>query len=404
MIQTDLRKILVIDDEVNIRETVADILELNGYDVRVAASGAEGIAKAHEEIPSLIICDVMMPEVSGYQVAESVRKNALLQSVPFVFLSAKSTMSDLRLGMNKGASDYLTKPFDIDQLLAVVEMRLQMASDTNEKLEAIGHSLQSAKSIQKVILPQMREMTSAFHDFFCIWKPRDTVSGDFYWFQKRGSRTYIAAADCTGHGVSAAMLSMVCFEKLNAIMSLGKAQSPGEILTEVNKIVSDFMAKDAKGSGLPDGMDIALCCIEHDQKILSFSGAMQPLYMIGKSGREITGDQSRVSKQLADERSDFIRIRGDRYSIGVNSDGHTFSEFTVPLNDGDRYFIFSDGYQDQFGGEKDRRFRSSQFRDLLFNQRHLKLSEQKIELEASLEKWTGKGIQTDDILVLGFEP
>ncbi|MBW6484381.1 MAG: response regulator [Vicingaceae bacterium] len=231
-------KILVIEDEKNIRDTLAEILVLNGYNVECAFNGINGITKAIEMKPDLVLCDVMMPELDGWQTVEAFRLNPELYYIPFVFISALSTMQDFRKGMNLGADDYLAKPFDIKELLQIVAYQLDKVeirkrtnnidknkntkkalNDFKEKVKGKAKdffdSLERAKMVQKVILPSDVEMIRLFPEHFIFYLPKDTVSGDFYWIRNVDEIKLVAVADCTGHGIPAALISMICYNLLN---------------------------------------------------------------------------------------------------------------------------------------------------------------------------------------------
>lgn len=395
------QKILVIDDEEGIRDTLETILSLDGYDVTTAVNGEEGIKSAEAHIPDLIICDIMMPVMDGYEVAKRVRENKEMVATPFLFLSAKASHLDFRKGLGAGADDYLVKPFRNEELLAAIEMRLKRVKSLTDGQKSLEDSINNAKHIQDVILPMDSALEDQFKEHFKIYRPRDVISGDFYWLKEReNNNTFFAVADCTGHGVPGAMLSMVCYDKLNAVSAENKSISPGKLLTKVNGMIYDFMLANQKDIPIKDGMDIALCEFDSDKKSVVFSGAARPLYII--TDQELVESET-IVKYDEEEGKSLYEVKGDIYSIGASNSKHSFTEQTIPVQENDRLYLFSDGYTDQFGGPKDKKLNRSRLRKALLATSGQPIEDQKEHLESLLNDWKGKQEQTDDITLIGIE-
>ena len=394
------KKILVIDDEKNIRETLSELLVFCDYEVIIAKNGLEGIESAEQQSPDLIICDIMMPELDGYEVAKRIRRNDKMAMIPFIFLSAKSSNHDFRKGLGLGADDYLIKPFSNQELIDTVAMRLERVKSIKSDNKNLKDSINNAKNIQNVILPKDDEIRKVFQKNFKIYMPRDVVSGDFFWMNEGNSHSHLAVADCTGHGGPGAMLSMVCYEKLNAVAAINKDISPGNLLTMVNGMIYDFMLSHNNEAPIRDGMDIAMCMIDKKQQTLSFSGAARPLYIITEQKLE-EGDL--LIKHNSDGKRALYELKGDIYSIGASNRNHVFTEQTIPIVKSDRVFLFSDGYTDQFGGEKDKKYNRLRLRNTLLSSHELSIEDQKNLLEKELHDWMGKQEQTDDITLMALE-
>ena len=292
--------ILVIEDEKLIRESICDILDLNGYKILSESNGINGLKRAYITSPDLVLCDINMPKLNGLNVLKAIRQNEKLKNTPFVFLSSLSSMHDLRAGMNQGADDYLTKPFHYNELLTIISVQLKKSlqlkkikreysrkyidnyrGKINEKTKGFFDSLNRAKTIQNVIFPSKQKMEELLPNHFNYFLPKYAISGDFYWARKIKGITLIAVADCTGHGIPGALISMACNISLNNAVDQFNLTKPAEILTKVNSIFLDFM--NANQSNISqDGMDICLCAIEPNSKTVRFAGAKRPLYVITK--------------------------------------------------------------------------------------------------------------------------
>jgi tetratricopeptide (TPR) repeat protein len=248
------------------------------------------------------------------------------------------------------------------------------------------NSINYAKRIQNAILPEDIELEQALgkDNYFILYKPRNIVSGDFYWFADKGEKKIIAVADCTGHGVPGAFMSMIGNELLNHIVHDKEIHLPNDILMQMNKGLEKALHQTGEES-IADAIEIGIVVINKDKNSLIYSGAMSSFYLIQNENLQI--------------------IKGDKFSIGGNSNKEkifTQKEIEITAKNAVIY-LFSDGYQDQFGGLNDKKFMSKQFRDLLFANHHLSMQEQKEILDNKLTNWiaAGKGAQTDDITVMG---
>lgn len=249
-----------------------------------------------------------------------------------------------------------------------------------EKQKEILDSITYAKRLQDAILPPLAIFKEHFPESFIFYKPKDIVAGDFYWMEKTGDLILIAVADCTGHGVPGAMVSVVCSTALNrAVMEFGITE-PGKILDKTREIVLETFAKSSKD--VKDGMDISLICLHSKTLETQWAGANNPLWYI--SGNE------------------FHIITADKQPIGSSFDPQPFKTHQLQLQKGDLLFLFTDGYADQFGGEKGKKFKYTPLKELLFKNAVLPMSSQEQALESAFENWKGTIEQVDDVCIMGI--
>ncbi len=252
-----------------------------------------------------------------------------------------------------------------------------------EEIERLYGDLRSsityAKRLQDSILPNTSTIKKILPQHFILFLPKDVVSGDFYWVQDQGNKKLFAAADCTGHGVPGAFMSLIAHNALNHVSKVYTV--PGQILNQVNRIASAaFHSED--NEQIKDGMDIALCSLDTTTLNLEFSGAQNSLYIIRKD--------------------ELIEINAEKRSIGIESKEHRlFSTHTFQCEPGDMLYVFSDGYADQFGGPKNKKFMRKQLKEVLIQNAHLDMPEQQDILAKTLDNWKNGEEQTDDILIMG---
>jgi PAS domain S-box-containing protein len=260
--------------------------------------------------------------------------------------------------------------------------RIQIAKELESKNKALTDSINYAKLIQKAKLPGLDRIYSELPQCFILYKPKDIVSGDFYYFHKTGSTTFIAAADCTGHGVPGALMSMMAMEKLDKAFSLGTDIS--KILGHLNKAMKTALGQKGDGDSMRDGMDIALCSLNQETRSLRYAGAYRPLWIIPKKSTAIN------------------EIKATNKSIGgFTADNERFPSHEIQLKKGDSFYLFSDGYADSFSGETNKKMTTKRFKQVLLGIQHLSMSEQEKYLDEYMENWKAGSEQVDDILVIG---
>jgi len=413
--------ILVIEDEALIRESICDVLSLNGYKTESEPDGELGLKRAFSLKPDLILCDINMPKISGLDVLKAIRADDALKHIPFVFLTALSTMDDLRAGMNLGAEDYLAKPYRNKELVDIISNQLKKVEQIKniekdiskkqldefklkvaEKSKGFHDSLNRAKTVQNVIIPSKQKMDELLTEYFNYFLPKETISGDFYWVKKLDKSTLVAVADCTGHGVPGALISMAGNISLNNAVDQFGLTKPAEILTKANELFLDFMNAN-EGNVTHDGMDICLCAIDSNSNLIRFAGAKRPLYLVSKKNKlnPISGVDNYSVSSL--EEMTLYELKGDNSSIGGDDLNFHVQEQVFEYSNGDTIYLSSDGYVDQFGGEFDRKFKSRKLKNILLSIQDKSMSEQKETLAQEFQNWKGNKEQIDDITIFAVK-
>ncbi len=256
-------------------------------------------------------------------------------------------------------------------------------SKLEELYTDVTASIRYAKRLQDSILPPEKVIKKYFPSSFVLFKPKDIVSGDFYWIGKAKNEVMFAAVDCTGHGVPGAFMSLVGANGLNSAGKEHKLSDPGLILDDLNKYASETLNKSTDDS-VRDGMDITLCSLNKKEMKLKFAGAYNPLYLIRDNELEI--------------------IKTSKFAIGSFKPGeNNFETFEIDVQKGDKIYIFSDGYADQFGGPRGKKFMYRQFKETLLSTINESMEDQKQLLDKKIESWRGDHEQVDDIVIFGVE-
>jgi len=250
-----------------------------------------------------------------------------------------------------------------------------------EKNKDITDSINYAKRIQNAILASKEIKYKLFPDAFVLFKPKDIVSGDFYWFAGKDGKRLIAACDCTGHGVPGALMSMIGNNLLNKVVNEKAVTSPNKILTEIDAELRKTLKKEENVDS-KDGMDVALLSFSGDTE-MEYAGANRPLWII----RDGKLEETKATK---------ISIGGDRFGQQIE-----FVNHLVKLKKGDTVYIASDGFADQFNNN-DKKLMTKRFKEILLGIQHLPMVEQEKYLDEFIDKWRGALEQTDDILVIGI--
>ncbi len=250
--------------------------------------------------------------------------------------------------------------------------------------EDITDSIEYASRIQKAVLPLKDHFNKAFPEHFILYKPRDIVSGDFYWIGENEDKIYFTAGDCTGHGVPGAFMSMLGISSLNEIMATRKNPSAARMLELLREKIKFSLHQTGKSGEAKDGMDMALCVVHKKEQILEFAGAFNPLYLI--------------------RNNELTKYKADRMPIGIYyAEKEKFTNHKIPYQIGDTLYLFSDGYVDQFGGPNDEKFKTKRFKNLLLENHQKPMKEQQEILDKTLLDWIGDGHQIDDVIVMGIK-
>lgn len=300
---------------------------------------------------------------------------------PYTPLSSKDKLGEALLKMAKKLGD---NERDLErQVRERTQEVVKQSERINELYDDITASIRYAKRLQETILPPESLLSRLFPDHFLIFKPKDIVSGDFYWVREIGNKRMFAAVDSTGHGVPGAFMSLVGFNGLNQAVRENQEQLEADlILNSFHRIAQENLNKSNEYNNVRDSMDMALCIFDIETNTLEYAGAKIPLYLI--------------------RNEELQQIKADKCSIGSMEHGtERFTKHTITILPGDKVYMFSDGYVDQFGGAQGKKFMYGQFRKMIKAVHRQPMKEQKKEFILRLETWMEGYDQVDDILFMG---
>jgi serine phosphatase RsbU (regulator of sigma subunit) len=254
-----------------------------------------------------------------------------------------------------------------------------------EKNKDITDSIRYAKRLQSAILKPEDAISDYFSDGFILFRPKDIVSGDFYWFEKFGNLSLVAAADCTGHGVPGAFMSIIGCNLLSQAVNEYAITEPAAILNSLNKGLSKVLQQKGEKQAVTDGMDIALCVFNSDTMMLEYAGAYNPAWLM-RDGK-------------------LTELKADKFPVGafVDNTVRIFRNHKIPVQKGDVVYLFSDGYADQFGGPEGKKFKYKPLQNLILENYQKPALEQKKIFAQTFETWLGKLEQVDDVLIIGVK-
>lgn len=302
-------------------------------------------------------------------------------------------LSSVHEELHQKYDEIKTINLELNKQNAIIEERNAVLEAQNEEIVtqrdllsvknmAISDSINYAMRIQTAVMPQIEYINEILPDYFILFKPRDIVSGDFYWIRQINYEVVIVVADCTGHGIPAAILSMLGISYLNEIVKQKEITQPNKILNEMRKQLKYTLKKPGRDGGIDDGLDISVCTLNKKTKLLQFSGANNSLYLIQNGEpREIHADKMPIGFYLNEKAS--------------------FTNHEIQLLDDDLFFLYTDGYIDQFGGQNGSKFKSINFKRILNENYSKPIEVIKEHLDSELHNWMKGYDQTDDILVMG---
>jgi PAS domain S-box-containing protein len=378
-----------IIDQANDAMLVIDIVD--GRVHQSNPSAAQLLGYSQEQLQKKSLFDLHPKEMldkSSRIVADVWEKGGLIyKDIPFVTASGEvlPVECSAKVAPFAGRPAIVIYARDIRERLKM-EKEIQVQNEIIEqKNKDILDSIEYARNIQQAVLPDKEELPRILPNSFIFFKAKDIVSGDFYWFAQKGDEVLIAAADCTGHGVPGALMSMIGSSYLNEIVNERKITKPSEILNMLREKIIGTLRKRQDGSETRDGMDIALISLNTKTNLLQFAGAFNPLWL--------------------HRNGEWIEKTANKFPIGayVGHESNAFTNHEIPLEKGDMIYIFTDGYADQFGGPHGKKFKYKQFQQVLTNIQDNTMEEQKQVLLFNHEQWRGGLEQVDDILVIGVK-
>jgi len=271
---------------------------------------------------------------------------------------------------------------NLEQKVIERTLEIQHQKDmVEEKNREIVDSINYALRLQQAIIPPVDKIKKYFPDSFVLFKPKDIVSGDFYWMDVKGDVISIAVADCTGHGVPGALVSVVGANSLNRCVREFALQKPDQVLNKLRELIIETF--DTSGQDVKDGMDISYLSIDIKTGKANWAGANNPLWILRNNENEIQ------------------EIKANKQPIGKFESASDFTNHEIQFNKGDRIYLFSDGYADQFGGEKGKKLKSSTMKELFVSLKETPMGKQKEQINHTFESWKNSLEQVDDVCVIG---
>ncbi len=316
----------------------------------------------------------------------------LNQNLELKVLSRTNEINEKNNELNMTIEELNTTVELVNQQKEEIERQQAILLEAKEEIELKNNSIMGsityAKRLQTSMLPTHEQIAEYLNDFFIFYRPRDVVSGDFYWFSRlTDAQAMIVVADCTGHGVPGSLMSMIGIELLNKIVNEEHLRDPATVLNRLNKGIQKTFRQDLSDS--KEGMDIAICLLDKQTKIITYAGAMNPIYYI--------------PLQNTPEFHSLTEIKADKKPVGGTKEERTFTNHEISFETPLMVYLCTDGFQDQFGGEKNKKYLTKNLRDLLFSMSYFPLTEQTEILESAFEEWKGKSRQTDDVAIWGFK-
>ncbi len=406
-------KLLFIEEDIADAKKIISVIRADYKEIEIFHKKT---IKSMDEIleisPDIVLFDMDSNTLNISQNLNLISRLMEQKELPVIVISKEKKYNKL---FTSGAIHFIPKPIDFTVLISnlrsaqyIVEMlksmqvKEQEIEEKNERIEfqirnelkqreiiikknkEIMADIRYASRIQQAILPNLEFIGKNTKEYFILHQPKSHVSGDFYWLANAGDKKIIAVGDCTGHGLSGALMHMLGSVYLNEIVTKGNFTTASDILNQLRDHIMNSLKQTGESGEAQDGLDIALCVIDCNNKNLQFCGANNPLYLIR-------------DKEL-------IEVKGDRMPVGIHINfDKPFTNHLVDIKSDDKLYLFSDGFADQFGGPKGKKFRYKQFKDLLIDISNKPMSIQKEILNNTHDNWRGSLDQIDDILVFGIK-
>lgn len=282
-----------------------------------------------------------------------------------------------------------------DELQIQKDLVIHQRDKIMTMLTDLGESIDYARKIQQALLPSDKTLEKTLGEYFLFFQPRESVGGDFYWVAQNEQITYFAVADCTGHGVPGGFMSMLGVSLLNELVSRSECSSPAKMLWNLRELIMKALSQTGLDEDSQDGMDIALCMYNSNNRHLVYAGANLSLFLVTPTPPQ-ANDRVYVQDNL-------VELKADRMPVSYYLRMIEFNEHNIVLNPGDCLYLFSDGYSDQFGGPNNKKFGYTTFRNLLLSTSNKPFNKQKDILWNEFDKWKGEENQTDDVIVMGIK-
>lgn len=383
------------------RESYLEILEgsndalfvinfVNGRIYQANQEAAKLLGYSRETLAKLSIFDLHPPDklqLSSLRIADAwERKGLIYEDLPLLTSRGERIPVECstKVVSYQGVPAIILFARDIRERLALQDAVAAQQALVREQNRELLSSIRYAQRIQRAVLPEADQLQDLIPESFILFRPRDIVSGDLYWFAQQDERVVVAAADCTGHGVPGALLSLIAASLFQENVVEKRIAEPGRILDAAREGMVHALNKQEGVSDHRDGMNAGVVSIDKNRMELSYAGAFSPLFII--------------------RRGELIEHKGDRMPIGsAEGEWNRFHTVNMPLESGDRIYLFSDGLQDQFGGPNGKKLKSLGLKEWLLSTAMLPTDEQHQALSDRFRMWKGDAEQIDDVLLIGLQ-
>jgi phosphoserine phosphatase RsbU/P len=387
--------ILIVDDNIENIKVISNFIRSEGYKIALAFDGNTALEILEDNKIDLVLLDIMMPKMDGFETCRLIKKSEKHKDIPIIFLSAKIETEDIVNGFKAGGTDYLTKPFKKEELFARMRTHLELnQSRQTIKKQAdelyiynkrIVDSINYARIIQQKMLPNVNILSAKFPESFLIYRPKDILSGDFYWCSEFDTKSCILIADCTGHGVPGAIISVIALTLLNQLPDEFKVANPARIIEYVRQNTNKILHQENLESIDSDEFDMAILIIDKINHQVVFSGLNINLFKISCNSEDSANTicETLCIKEYTNEGAE--------------------TNIQIITNPGDSFYLYTDGLKDLYDSNMKRKYTAKRVLRLLNDINKLSFSKQEEIIHTEIENWKGNKKQIDDITMIGLK-
>jgi serine phosphatase RsbU (regulator of sigma subunit) len=288
---------------------------------------------------------------------------------------------------------------DKKKLSTILDQKTLLLDARNRKLE---EAISYAERIQTAILPSPDKADEILNEHFIFFKPQQTVGGDFYWIEQRGGKKMFSVVDCTGHGVAGALMSIIAYDGMNRAIIDYELTRADKIVSALKEYFTDTL-RQTGSIDVKDALDLAMCVVNKDRDQLEYAGARDALYIVREREENLLANDTELDPVMKEGGFNLFEIKPDRKSVEPTEKAETFTNHRIKIKKGDKIYLLSDGFADQFGGPDGKKFGYTQLRETLLSIQDLGMREQGKKIERILAAWKKDLEQVDDITVIGVK-
>lgn len=400
-------KVLIVDDQPHNVLLLETLLEKK-YDTISTYSGTEALKIVEEYQVDLVLLDVLMPQIDGFEVLKRIKGNNRVHDTKVIMVTCKTDISDIKYALEIGASDYIKKPVDSTELFSKLETQQKLIAKQKQVEEYqvyanIHETMILAKHLQYSLLPDKDSFARIFPDSFVIYLPRDIVSGDIYFTSFVNGKIFFALIDSASHGVPAAMLAIMTYMILNDIVNKQRITSPDKVALYVHNELKQHLYKSKDIYNQIGSIDAIFCEFDTKANQLNYVSARRPLVLLRENKFDVELNNAVCLPSTVGDFHSIYVLNGSRKEICIDHEIEEFEMNSIKTKEDDIIYFFSDGYIDQIGGYKNKRFTKKQFYSNLLSIQGKSMTQQKLELFNLYADWSMNYEQTDDILIVGIK-